>query len=267
MILTIDLAKEIEQGEINMLYARLSTVQEREGNPMGIHIQSFGDAIAFASKGIPSPAFNSVKGLTYTNKDVIDNILSFYKEHEIQCQFEVTPAQATPELFTYLQEKGFYQSSFHTSLYMEASMNQLPMNKEVTIRNLEREEFDMFASIYVSAFGMPTFTIDGVRQNNEILHGTDGWEFYVACIENQPVSIGVMHVKDTIATLAASATLPQFQRKGCHQLLLKKRIYDACIAGSKLIVAQASFGSKSQQNMQRVGMQIAYTKAIWTKSC
>ena len=35
--------------------------------------------------------------------------------------------------------------------------------------------------------------------------------------------------------------------------------------GCELIVGQARFGSISQNNMERAGMKIAYTKAIWTK--
>jgi GNAT superfamily N-acetyltransferase len=264
MLMTHELAKRIVQSDLETLQFRLSAIQEREGNPMGVHIRSFGEAVAFVSTGIPGPAFNRVKGLTNTNIDTLDDILVFYAEHGLPCQFEIAPTQMSPELALALHEKGYYQSSFHTTLYGAPSSQRL-MHNELTIRKLEKEEFDILASIYVKGFGMPLFTLEGVRQNNEVLYGKDGWEFYAACIENYPVSIGVVHVREKIATLAAAVTLPDYQGRGAHQLLLRKRIEHAYTLGCDLVVAQASFGSKSQQNMQRARMQIAYTKAIWTK--
>ena len=76
---------------------------------------------------------------------------------------------------TYL--KRFYQSSFHTALYSipRESSSLLPSN--ITLRKLKENEFDIFADIYVRGFNMPSFTKDGVRQNNEILYNEPGWHF------------------------------------------------------------------------------------------
>ncbi|GGE60768.1 GNAT family N-acetyltransferase [Priestia taiwanensis] len=264
MYMTYELAKRIEQSDLHVLHARLSAIQEREGNPMGIHIRSYGEAVAFISAGIPGPSFNTVRGITSEHIEVLDEILAFYKEHDVSCQFEIAPTQLNNELASALHKKGYYQSSFHTALYGVPCPQQLVHNA-LTIRKLEKDEFNQFASIYTKGFGMPDFTLEGVRQNNEILHGKEGWEVYVACLEEQPVSIGVMYVANNIATLAASATLPDYQRKGAHQLLLRKRIDHAYTLGCDLVVAQASFGSISQQNMQRVGLEVAYTKGIWRR--
>nr|MBS9408288.1 hypothetical protein [Streptococcus oralis] len=78
-------------------------------------MKNFGNATAFSSKIIFGPAFNTVKGVTLTNTDEIDEIVSYYQSLQIPCSFEITPAQGTAELFQYLSKKGFYQSSFHTA--------------------------------------------------------------------------------------------------------------------------------------------------------
>ena len=87
------------------------------GNPMQVQMKKFGSATAFSSKIIAGPAFNTVKGITFTNTDELDEIISYYQSLQITCRFEITPAQGTTELFQYLSQKGFYQSSFHTALY------------------------------------------------------------------------------------------------------------------------------------------------------
>ncbi|MGG2065012.1 GNAT family N-acetyltransferase [Bacillus sp. S14(2024)] len=262
-VMNVEFAKRLEQSEIDMMYSRLKTIQEQENNPMRIDIQTFGSAMAFSAKGIPGPSFNTVKGVTFTDTNKIDEIIDYYEKQDIPCRFEITPAHSTPELFEYLSQKGFYQTDFHTTLYGDVTKNTI--SNEIIVRDLEEYEFHLFGDIYVKSFGMPTFTIDGVSQNNKILYGQEGWHFYLALIENTPAAIGVLYANKGVASLAASATLPHLQRNGCQTALLKHRMNAAKQLGCELIVGQARFGSISQNNMERAGMKIAYTKAIWTK--
>ncbi|MGF9770166.1 GNAT family N-acetyltransferase [Bacillus albus] len=261
-IMTLNAAQEIENAEIHMLSSRLEALQALAENPMQVQMKKFGSATAFSSKIIAGPAFNTVKGIT--NTDELDEIISYYQSLQIPCRFEITPAQGTAELFQYLSQKGFYQSSFHTALYSipREDLSLLPAN--ISVRQLKENEFHIFADIYVRGFNMPSFTKDGVRQNNEILYNKPGWHFFIAEFQNTPASIGVLYINNGVASLAASATLPEFQRKGCHTALIQKRIETAIEFNCNLIVGQARFGSSSQNNMERAHMKIAYTKSIWT---
>ncbi|HDR4730078.1 TPA: GNAT family N-acetyltransferase [Bacillus cereus] len=261
-IMTLNAAQEIENAEIHMLSSRLKALQALAENPMQVQMKKFGSATAFSSKIIAGPAFNTVKGIT--NTDELDEIISYYQSLQIPCRFEITPAQGTAELFQYLSEKGFYQSSFHTALYSKPKEDPSLLPSNISVRKLKENEFDIFADIYVRGFNMPSFTKDGVRQNNEILYNKPGWHFFIAEIQNTPASIGVLYINKGVASLAASATLPEFQRKGCHTALIQKRIETAIESNCHLIVGQARFGSGSQNNMERAHMKIAYTKSIWT---
>lgn len=263
-IMTVNTAQEIENAEIDMLSSRLEALQEISGNPMQVQMKKFESATAFSSKIIAGPAFNTVKGITFTNTDEIDEIIAYYQSLQIPCRFEITPAQGTTELFQYLSQKGFYQSSFHTALYSLPREDSSLLPSNISVRQLKENEFDIFADIFVRGFNMPSFTKNGVRQNNEILYNKPGWHFFIAEVQNTPASIGVLYINKGISSLAASATLPEFQRKGCHTALIQKRIETALASNCNLIVGQARFGSGSQNNMERAHMKIAYTKSIWT---
>ena len=104
-VITLDIATEIENAEIDMLSSRLERLQTISGNPMQVQMKKFGSATAFSSKIIAGPTFNTVKGIT--NADAIDAIISYYESLQIPCRFEITPAQGTTELFQYLSQKGF----------------------------------------------------------------------------------------------------------------------------------------------------------------
>ncbi|HDR6310062.1 TPA: GNAT family N-acetyltransferase [Bacillus cereus] len=263
-IMTVHTAQEIENTEIHMLSSRLKALQALAENPMQVQMKKFGSATAFSSKIIAGPAFNTVKGITFTTTDEIDEIISYYQSLQIPCRFEITPAQGTAELFQYLSQKGFYQSSFHTALYSIPREDPSLLPSNISVRQLKENEFHIFADIYVRGFNMPSFTKDGVRQNNEILYNKPDWYFFIAEVQNTPASIGVLYTNNGVASLAASATLPEFQRKGCHTALIQKRIETAIKSNCKLIVGQARFGSGSQNNMERAHMKIAYTKSIRT---
>lgn len=261
-VMTLDIATEIENAEIDMLSSRLEGLQAMSGNPMQVQMKKFGSATTFSSKIIADYTFNTVKGIT--NADAIDAIISYYESLQIPCRFEITPAQGTAELFQYLSQKGFYQSSFHTALYSIPREDPSLLPANISVRQLKENEFHIFADIYVRGFNMPSFTKDGVRQNNEILYDKPGWHFFIAEVQNTPAGIGVLYINNGIASLAASATLPEFQRKGCHTALIQKRIETAIESNCNLIVGQARFGSGSQNNMERAHMKIAYTKSICT---
>ena len=110
---------------------------------------------------------------------------------------------------------------------------------------------------------MPSFLKSGVAKNNEILYHNKHWTFYIADYENEPAGIGVLFIKDGIANLAAAATLPELRNKGIQSALIRERINEAKLQDCDFIVGQARFGSVSQNNMEREGLAIAYTKAIW----
>src|SRR5699024_11042034 len=137
-VLTEQLARRIEQSEIEALKSRLTAIKEIEGNPMDVKIKKFGDATAFSVKNIPGPSFNTVKGISGNEVEYIDRILAFYDEREIPARFEITPAHASTELFGALSEKGYNQCGFHTALYGEVP-NDFILNAETDISISIRE--------------------------------------------------------------------------------------------------------------------------------
>jgi GNAT superfamily N-acetyltransferase len=268
LVVNRELVERLENSEIDTLSSRLTEIQKINGNPMDVEIRKFGNATAFSVKNIPGPSFNTVKGLKDGDEKQIEKIIDFYTTKEIPVRFELTPAHTSSELLTFLSEAGYYHNDFHTTLYTPLEgleTNNELSDKKINIRKLNRNEFNTFAEIYIRGFQMPAFLKNGVAQNNEILYDNKNWTFFLASYENMPAGIGVLFIKDRIATLAAAATIPELRNIGIQSALLKHRIHQAKLQECDLIVGQAKFGSVSQNNMERVGLKIAYTKAIWIK--
>jgi ribosomal protein S18 acetylase RimI-like enzyme len=69
-----------------------------------------------------------------------------------------------------------------------------------------------------------------------------------------------LRVGGGIAQFAGAATAPEHRRRGVQTALLSARLVDAA-AGCEVAVITTQPGSKSQQNAQRRGFDLLYTRA------
>ncbi|WP_078394097.1 GNAT family N-acetyltransferase [Shouchella patagoniensis] len=265
-VMSIALAVKLEQSETEMLSSRMQAFKKIAGNPMGVEICSFGNTIAFLAKMMPGPAFNTVRGLGIDDIDKIVTIINHYDSKKISPQFVINPAQVSKELCFELSRNSLCQTSFHSMLYgsIDQCMGQ-HTNKSIVCRKLGKNEFDLYAEIYINSFGMPTSLQEGVAQNNSVLSDEEQWQFFIAEWNGEPAGVAVVFTDKSIAVLASAATLPEYRGRGIHRELIQARLEHVFLKGYRLISGQAAFGSTSQKNMERAGMKIAYTKSIWTE--
>ena len=68
-----------------------------------------------------------------------------------------------------------------------------------------------------------------------------------------------------IAQFTGAATAPAHRRRGVQTALLSARLADAAAVGCDIAVVSTQPGSTSQQNVQRRGFDLLYTRAILVK--
>jgi GNAT superfamily N-acetyltransferase len=73
------------------------------------------------------------------------------------------------------------------------------------------------------------------------------------------------HAAGGIAQFTGAATAPAHRRRGVQTALLSARLADAAAAGCDIAVVTTQPGSKSQQNVQRRGFDLLYTRAVLVK--
>ena len=71
-----------------------------------------------------------------------------------------------------------------------------------------------------------------------------------------------LRVCESVAQLCGAATAPAHRRRGVQGALLAARLADAARQGCDVAVVTTQPGSKSQQNVQRQGFELLYTRAI-----
>ena len=88
---------------------------------------------------------------------------------------------------------------------------------------------------------------------------------YAALRDGVIVGGATMRIAEGVAQLTGAATIPAHRRRGVQTALLSARLADAAAAGCDVAVITVQPGSRSQQNAQRRGFALLYTRAILLK--
>ncbi|MFD2327683.1 GNAT family N-acetyltransferase [Cohnella sp. GCM10020058] len=266
---SLALIRNIEASEIEFMMDRMEAIRDRPGNPEGIEIERFGNAVCFYSKTMPWPAFNTVKGLAEADAEEIDSIVAFYRDKGRAVQFEAVPALASPSLLRKLTEAGFYPSGIHTSMYVQPERREArqvgPSAGAISIEALREDQLELYAAIHCRGTGLPDAGIPSVAANNRVLHGRPGWQFYLAYVDGVAAAAGVLFTRNNKASFTFAAALPAYRNRGLHGRLLDARIDEAYRRGCDIAVGQCAYLSQSHRNMDRAGMKLGYVRTTWTR--
>ncbi len=259
-ILTSDLGARIVQAENAVTLSRLRSVQKLAGNPLGAESREFGHVLATLMRNHPERWWNRVGGIAASDENLLDEILAWYREFRIQPSFDIVPPQSSEDLLRALAARGFFQSGFRDVLYGVPDTNQPAPAEGIAVQ--QQSDLRIFCDI---AFENGFIPKGDKRFWSEVTRAqlADS-QCYLALVDGAPAAHAVMSIQDGVASLGFGATLEKYRGRGCQSALLRTRIADAARARCDLVVVQANPGSASQRNVERAGLRVAYTKAIWT---
>jgi len=175
------------------------------------------------------------------------------------------PTVLTDTLSKLLTERGLYPTVNGTVLYGLPQTDELTLPPDVTIHEIGLDEIDLFLQLWADGFefqpGNETDTIKAIRKGAFSIPGS---HLYIAYVNGTPAAMAGLYIDDGMGYLSGGATLPAFRKRGCHTALTQRRSLDAARVGCELILGHTgTFGSISQNNMERSGLQIAYIMMSW----
>jgi GNAT superfamily N-acetyltransferase len=261
VLLSQDVAKRVELADLDYLVVRVGALADVPGNPDGAGIRRAGDAFAFLVASVPNPVFNHVLGLTAADVAALPELAEWYGSHGMPLRVDVTPAQADPVLFEAMARQGMRQTGFLGGLYAHPAATITDPVAGVRVEVAEPAEF---AQVYVHGFGFPEARRAAMARSVEVLAGQPSCQFFRARSGTATDGVGLLFQANGTGYLAAAATLPEHRGRGAQTALVRHRIEVAADAGADLIVGHTAVGGGSQRTLERCGLRLAYTKAIWT---
>jgi hypothetical protein len=261
-VMTRKLGERLRRVLATETIAGLTSAAQQAGNPYALDRRQFGGAVAVMARAAPPHGWwNRVIGFTPDDIDQIDRILAFYREARRRCHVDLDPLALTPELGNAMGARGLAPAPSGTVLYGIPRTDVPEAPAGVVIREIGRNEADSFAELWADGFEVAG------DDRAAALNIRKGWftlpenRLYVASADGAPAGMAAVYIQDGVGHLNVGATLPAFRERGIHLALVYRRIADAARAGCDLVMGDTGgFASTSQNNMERAGMRIAFTR-------
>lgn len=261
LIPSLDRVRRTVETETAYTLSRLKVLELIPGNPVGVAYQLLDDGVvAMMARQLPVPGFNTVTGLRAGHEHHIAPLAAWYRSAGVPVRFELVPGDFTVELGHELTKAGFSHTGFHTSLIREPEA--LPDGADSTIVRITDEAgLEEFLDAYIA--GWQVSDGEGFKHNVRPWLDQPGWHLYLGRVGAHPAAAGILYIRNNVGYCADAATDPAFRGRGLQAALLRRRITDAHAAGVDFVCSGADYLSTSHRSMERVGMRVQFTRAIW----
>ena len=269
---SVELGARIERAEAQLIAAGTEAAIRRDpGRAFATPVA--GGFACFADDGAP---FNKVVGLGFGGvpaEAALDDIESAYADRGAAVPVELAHL-ADPEIGAVLTGRGYRLVAFENVLGRPLrSPETSPVPAGIEVRQCEEDELDTWLDVVVTGFAHPDEQGVATHEDfpREIVDRAErdlvaaGALTYVALRDGAVAGGGGLRITDGVAQLVGAATVPEHRRRGVQSTLLATRLADAANAGCDIAVVTTAPGSKSQQNVQRQGFHLLYTRAVLVK--
>jgi GNAT superfamily N-acetyltransferase len=275
LIPDLALVRRIEAAESGYTVSRLKVLERLPGNPAGVAYRRDGRVLAMRARHLPYPAFNRVVGMDDSRAALVAELTAWFRDAGIRGRFDVLPGESTSELCRRLAAEGYAQtgiadrdgyseSGFHATLYGEPEEAPEQASKAVDIARVSSGDLlERFLDTYCDGWSMPQPVREGFKNNVRGWLGEPGWHLLLATIDGSGAGTAILYMHQGVGYFADGSTAPSARGRGVHQALLARRWQDARDAGAELVCSQAAYLSTSHRNMERAGLRLLHTQAIW----
>lgn len=255
--------QRVEAAEANFWAAMMDGMSRLPGNPYRMEVRRFGSVVAMACPGMPSSGLTNRIMLAGPGQEAeLAEAVAFMTGKGIRCRIDVTPFHQNGDFLKHLAREGFYHLGFQMALYGEAVPFVPERTPGVELKVCESaDDVETAAQLYPLGFEMTGAWVGFMSDSVRAVAGLPGWTIYLALVDGEPAGTGLLYQAERAGVLAGAATLPYFRGRGAQKALIHRRIADAAAAGCDLICSQTGNGTVSQNNMEKAGLRIAYTKA------
>ncbi|HET6738758.1 MAG TPA: GNAT family N-acetyltransferase [Kribbella sp.] len=267
------LAERIERAEAGLIEACARAAHRRLGDGRGFVIRAGGGLASFAEDGSP---YNKVVGLGFGEVPAdreLDEIERAYARVRAPVQVELAHL-GDPETANLLSRRGYQLESFENVLGIAVGQRyDVTLPEAVTIRVSGDDELEQWLDMMADAVAVPD--TQGVPWQEEFPRQTyieaerdaaaADITRYIALRHEEIAGGAGLRTVAGIAQFAGAATLPAHRRRGIQSAFLTTRLADAAAAGCDVGVITTQPASKSQQNAQRSGFDLLYTRAVLVK--
>lgn len=257
MIVTDALAQRLESAEAIDAAGCAEAACKVDSGSAAVTAAAAGGVLAFC--GVVSPLTHAV-GLGMhapVTDEQIAEVEEFFHRRGAAVSIDVCP-HADPTLREVLVNRGYRLAEMNNVLVRALQPGE---SWPVTIPVESATETEFARTLAAGFFGRDLVTDDEVLLGRTIFHLPSATPL-IARIDGAAAGACACSFRNGVASLYGDATLSPFRNRGVHSAMIAARLNAAIAAGCEIATAGTQPGTTSQRNYQRMGFEVAYTKAI-----
>lgn len=270
---TASLARRIDYTELALVRgmaesARAAGVPDVQEWPIG------GSTAVLSEPGSP---FNKLIGLGFGEAIDVAALEAIEREHQgrharLQVEFSTL---GDPAVTTLLTARGYRLVGFENVLARRLDSDERAPASAVQVSPIHAGESTAWRETVTTGFLTPdvfdgpasheSFDRAALERTYDLFGAVPGVVRLLARLDGEVAGGASLYLREGIALLCGAATLPASRRRGVQSALLHARLDHARRSGCNLAVVTTQPGSKSQANVQRLGFDLIYARAILVK--
>lgn len=268
-----DLAARLERADRTLIGDAIATTRERHPQADVFSIPLAGGLTAFGGEHSP---LNKVVGLGFDgapSAEALEMIEQEYARRDCAVQVELSTL-ANPEIGATLSKRGYQLCGHENVLGLPLPTPvRKPANDnfDLVITPVDAREHDQWLDCVVSGFlsvdaqgvaAHESFERRSLETVIDDFASVPGMSRLIARLGGAVVGGASMRITDGVAQLCGASTLPQWRRRGAHSAMLSARLQLAAESGCDIAIVTTLPGSKSQENVQKRGFELLYSRAL-----
>lgn len=287
MFADIALAQRIERNTTRLLAESAAASARRR---IGANVFAHPIAGGIATYTAPGSPLNKVAGLGFAgvpDDGTLAEIERCYFSRGVAVQLEVATL-GDPSIGEMLTRRGYVLMAHENVLGLRLSSVKKESAGAFDVGNSDRArtrvrsdeirvslcsdaDFQEWLDVVVTGFASPddqgvqshdSFGREVMEQVVADMCSAPGFARYVAYRHGERAGGASVYIGHGVAQFCGAATLPPHRRRGVQAALFEARLHDAAAAGCDLATITTMPGSKSQENAQRRGFSLLYSRAI-----
>lgn len=264
----VELARRIERAECGLLADAASAARRRDPAAGAMALSLGGGIATWTGPGSP---FNKVAGLGGAeglDEDALENVEAEFRARGAAVQVELANL-GDPSIGARLTRRGYVLVGFENVLGLPLPAAAAPTPASIEVTESGPDELAAWLDVVVAGFA--SADAQGASTHEEFaravletsvadLAASGRVRRYLARVDGRIAGAASLRAADDVAQLCGSATLPAERRRGVQTTLLGARL--AAAKGCDIAVVTTAPGSRSQQNVQRLGFGLLYSRAI-----
>lgn len=263
-LITPELIARIERFQIRFNTARMEALQALPGNPSGVEIRPFGQAVAYKARSPLLRGKNRILGFRADDAPLLDEMLAHFRTEGLPCRISVSHGQMTEPLFRQLVEAGLWSAGSGTiPLTLPDAAQPSPEVASIRVRVSGPEEKDRYLELFARAF---SHREEGQADYLAFQWAEDtlpGCHRYIAQIDGVSVGMASFPILDGAGFFGTAGTVPEYRGRGVQMALLQRRLADARRFGCDVVVGGGRLFSPPHRNFERAGLRLVPMGTAW----